>query len=170
MGKNGNVIELDCSANCHFILHLSCSHESLKAVSKKYLTDQESCLTPDCWGQMTSLVFKHQNGKVYKTLKVDALQKSVKKEMKNEKQNSSSSTPKSSPRKNLPVNLKKNFQPFIAQDADVRHLQKDAKVFNRILVNEEDSRNIKKLKKRSVRNIKKRPNTEIVEKYARWRI
>ena len=43
--------------------------ESLKAVSKKSLTGQESCYTPDCWGEVTSLVFKHQNEKVYKTMK-----------------------------------------------------------------------------------------------------
>ena len=87
-------------------------------------------------------------------MKVDALRKTVKRETKNEKQTSSSSTPKSSPRKNLSVNLKRNIQPIIAQDADVRHLEKDAKAINKILENKDDSRNIKKLKRRSVRNIK----------------
>merc|ERR1712179_169890 len=151
MIKNGNMLELDCSANCHYRFHLSCSHESLKAVSKKSLTGQESCLTPDCWGRVTSLVFKQQNGKVFRTLKLDPGLKRVVMNVK--KKTQTSSTTYTSPRKNFTV-LKKNVQPIVAQDADIRHLEKEAKVVKKILVSEDESRNLKKLKKRSVRNIK----------------
>merc|ERR1712179_68627 len=139
--------ELDCSADCHYSLHLSCRKESLKTISKKSLTGQESCLTPDCWGHVTSLVYKHQNGKVYRMLKLDPVLTSVKTDTKRKTQTSSTTT-KSNSRK---IYLKKNVQRVVAQDADVRHLEKEAMVINKDLVTEDEPR---KLKKRSVRNIK----------------
>ena len=78
MLQNGLEIQLKCSANCSFNLHVRCRNESIKTFSKKSLTGRERCLTPDCWGYVTSLVWKNQNGKINRTTKLNTEHKNDK--------------------------------------------------------------------------------------------
>ena len=126
---------------------MNCRDESLKTVSKKSLTGQERCLTPDCWGYLTSIIKKHQSGKVYNTKKLNSAPKKVNVDI-SDKQASSITKTKSN--KILPFKMPLNN----VQKADIRHLVKEPKVIMKIEEKEDSAKNRKKLKKKSIQRIR----------------
>jgi len=133
MKMTGKIVELQCTASCHFNIHLRCTDKLRKVDPKKSLTG-EPCLTPDCWGMVTTVSWKHQNGKVYKTEKADVPKIKRNIIVDGVKQPIKLAKPSLKP---VVLKVQKDIS-SINQKADTRHLVVDSKAINKTLRNEEN--------------------------------